>query len=236
MNGMQLELRAMPPAPAEPFAFALEAVSLTSRGLMPVLDLGPSLDRFLRISLMASAWNSTGYVLPKPLNLLHTPMCVRSASSSDPPFFSASSFTASAHSPQTHRPENRPRTPRMYSGVHSSDMPQHSHLASSTSETGWSSFISASAAASSSSLAGPWWWSWKETSETVRWSRSDEVLRRFSTLSVPMLLAIAMNGAATAMAIAHASLLGAITGSDCPTSWCFLPCSVCVCLSCDLTS
>ena len=50
--------------------------------------------------------------------------------------------------PQTQRPENLPRTPRMYSVVHSSDMPQHSHLASCTSGPGCSSCwcFSASAA------------------------------------------------------------------------------------------
>ncbi|RCV21957.1 hypothetical protein SETIT_4G181100v2 [Setaria italica] len=111
---MQLELRAMlVPAVAMP---------LTSLGLMLDLDLGPSLARRLRISRMASAWCSTGYVRPKPLKRLHTPMCALSASSSVPPLFPASSVTASAHSPQTQRPENRRRTPRMYSGVHSCDM------------------------------------------------------------------------------------------------------------------
>lgn len=46
-----------------------------------------------------------------------------------------SSFTASAQSPQIHRPSYLSRTRLMYAGVHSSVNPQHSHFTDSTSIT-----------------------------------------------------------------------------------------------------
>ncbi|TVU33161.1 hypothetical protein EJB05_24947, partial [Eragrostis curvula] len=91
-------------------------------------------ESFLTMLMTASAWKSAGCVLPKPLNRRHTATCAASAASRSPPFLAASSATASAHSPHTHRPEKRRRTAAMYAGVHSSCMPQHSHCASSTSD------------------------------------------------------------------------------------------------------
>jgi len=125
--GMQLELLAIPLF-CVPLSLGLKDLAL----LLSILFL-------LSISFMASAWNRTGKALPYLLNLTHALMCELNASSFFfPPFFSNSSFTASAHKPHTHFPKNFSRTRSMYSGVHSSHIPQHSHLASITSVIGWS--------------------------------------------------------------------------------------------------
>ena len=157
---MQLELRAMPPFFGPPF----------SLGLMD-LALLPSRVLFLSISFMACAWKRTGKALPYLLNLTHALMCALKASSFSPPFFSNSSFTASPHNPHTHFPLNFSRTRSMYSGVHSSDIPQHSHLAFSTSDIGVSFRPSISSLVSS-----------KEMSETVRWRFSDASFGGFDML------------------------------------------------------
>lgn len=124
---------------------------------------------FLKISLMASACSSTGWVRPIRRNRPQTPKCASTASLFLPPFFAISSSTASAHRPQIHRPvPNLSRTRRMYSGVHSSDTPQHSHLASST------SLIAGSAAASPTAASFA---NWNERSDTARCRPSMEIRR-----------------------------------------------------------
>lgn len=149
--GMQLELRAMPPFFCAPLSLGLIDVALTL----------PSDLLFFNISRMASAWYKTGYALPNLLNRTHALICELKASSLFPPFFSTSSFTASVHSPHIHFPKNLARTFSMYSGVHSSHMPQHSHLAFSTSDIG-GRFKSI-----------PSWLSSYEMSDTVRLRLSD---------------------------------------------------------------
>ena len=124
MAGIQLELLAIPPF------FSLGLMDFALLALPSILEL------LFNISLMASAWYSTGCVLPNLLNLTQALICSFTASSIFHPFFPISSFTASAHSPHISFPENLSRIWLMYSGVHSSHMSQHSHLAFSTSEMG----------------------------------------------------------------------------------------------------
>lgn len=121
MAGIQLEVREM-------------------AGLLWIVDMGLGLIDwlllvlFLSISLMASAWKRAGYFLPSLLNLRQALICSFKAPSSPfSSFFSLSSFTASEQRPQIHFPKNFSLTFSMYSMVHSSLIPQHSHFAFSTS-------------------------------------------------------------------------------------------------------
>uniref|UniRef100_A0A8R7TS83 Uncharacterized protein n=1 Tax=Triticum urartu TaxID=4572 RepID=A0A8R7TS83_TRIUA len=183
MADMQLELLARPPA----FAPSL--------GLL-------DLPLFLKISLMASVCMSTGLARPSRLNRPHTAMCAASASSVVLRLLSASSVTAAAQSPHTHRPQYRSRTRRTYSAEHSSVMPQHSQRASST-----CSDTAGSLAAASSTAA--FLVNSRARSDMARWSPSIEILRGFCCcLGRPI-------GTASAAATA-ASPLGAIDRSSYP--------------------
>ncbi|KAJ8492486.1 hypothetical protein OPV22_014207 [Ensete ventricosum] len=89
---------------------------------------------FLAMSLMETAKESLGLSRTVLLNFLQRDVWESTASSmvaAGVRFICY--FTASEHSPQIHLPWKNSLIRRMYVGVQSSDMPQHSHSALSTS-------------------------------------------------------------------------------------------------------